>query len=159
MDDNTYSCMFPTWQVLPDSMTFLKTTKRTPLQPIVSSSDSVTYGVAKELVAILQPLVGNTPHHIHNTQNLVESIKDITLHPGKCITFYNFSALFISVPMEPTLDIIKNRLQKDHTLSQNSPHSTSQNSWGFAFTAPISSSKISIINRLRVQPWDPQVVL
>ena len=42
---------------------------------------------------------------------------------------------------------------------QNSPHSTSQNCWGSASTAPTSCSKVSIMNRLKVQPWDPKLAL
>ena len=69
-------------------------------------------------MGILQPLVGKSQYHIQNAQNFVEFIKDITLQPGKCITSFDITVLFMSVPVEPDLDIIKNKLQQFHTLSQ-----------------------------------------
>ena len=88
----------------------------TPLKPIVSSCGSVTYGVAKELAKILKPLVGKSPHHINSTQDFVEQVKHIPLVLGECISSYDVSAVFTSVPIDPALKIIKDLLVKDHTL-------------------------------------------
>ena len=73
----------------------------TPLRPIVSSCGSVTYGVAKELAKILKPIVGKSPHHINSTQDFVEQVKHIALAPGECLSSYDVSALFTSVPIDP----------------------------------------------------------
>ena len=89
-----------------------------PLRPIVSSCGSVTYGVAKELAKILKPLVGKSPHHINSTQDFVEQVKHITLAPGECLWSYDVSSLFTSVPIDPVLNIIKNLLEKNHTLKE-----------------------------------------
>ena len=88
----------------------------TPLRPIVSSCGSVTYGVAKELAKILKPLVGKSPHHINSTQDFVEQVKHITLAQGECLSSYDVSALFTSIPVDPALNIITDLLEKDHTL-------------------------------------------
>ena len=90
----------------------------TPLSPVVSSCGSVTYGVAKELAKILKPLVDKSPHHINSTQDFVEQVKHITLVPGECLSSYDVSALFTSVPVDPALNIIKDLLEKDHTLKE-----------------------------------------
>ena len=90
----------------------------TPLRPIVSSCGSVTYGVAKELAKILKPLVGKSPHHINSTQDFVEQAKHITLAPGECLSSYDVSALFTSVPVDPAPNIIKDLLEKNHTLKE-----------------------------------------
>ena len=87
-------------------------------RPIVYSCGSVTYGVAKELAKILKPLVGKSPHHINSTQDFVEQVKHITLDPGECLSSYDVSALFTSVPVVPALNIIKDLLEKDHTLKE-----------------------------------------
>ena len=84
----------------------------TALRPIVSSCDSVTYGVAKELTKILKPLVGKSPHHINSTHDFVEQVKHITLSPGECLSSYDVSALFTSVPVDPVLRVIKDLLKK-----------------------------------------------
>ena len=119
LDSNTYKSMYPTGCVPPKFYGLPKIHKPdTPLRPIVSSCGSVTYGVAKELAKILKPLVGKSPHHINSTQDFVEQAKHITLAPGECLSSYDVSALFTSVPVDPTLNIIKDLLVKDHTLKE-----------------------------------------
>ena len=107
--------MYPTGCVLPKFYGLPKIHKPdTPLRPIVSSCGSVTYGVAKELAKILKPLVGKPHTHIY----FVEQAKHITLAPGECLSSYDVSALFTSVPVDPALNIIKDLLVKDHTLKE-----------------------------------------
>ena len=84
----------------------------------MSSCGSVTYGVAKELAKILKPLVGKSPHHINSTQDFVEQVKHITLAPEECLSSYDVSVLFTSVIVDPTLNIIKDLLEKDDTLKE-----------------------------------------
>ena len=116
--------------------------------PIVSSCGSVTYGVAKELAKILKPLVGKSPHHFNNTQDFVEQVKHLTLAPGECLSSYVVSALFTSVPVDPALNIIKDLLEKDHTLKERTVLAVSDIILQLEFS----------MNRLRVQPWVPQSV-
>ena len=59
-----------------------------------------------------------SPHHINSTQDFVKQIKHITLAQGECLSSYDVSALFTSVPVDPTLNITKDLLQKDHTLKE-----------------------------------------
>ena len=119
LDSNTYKSMYPTGCVPPKFYGLPKIHKPdTPLRPIVSSCGSVTYGVAKELAKILKPLVGKSPHHISSTQDFVEQAKQIILEPGECLSSYDVSALFTSVPIDPTLTIIKDLLEKDTILKE-----------------------------------------
>ena len=46
----------------------------------------------------------------------MEQVKYITLEPGECLTSYDVSALFTSVPVDPALRVIKDLLKKDPTL-------------------------------------------
>ena len=46
----------------------------------------------------------------------MEQVRHITLVPGECLTSYDVSALFMSVPIDPSLKIIKDLLVKDPTL-------------------------------------------
>ena len=85
---------------------------------MVSSCGSVTYGVAKELAKILKTLVGKSPHHVSSTQDFVKQAKHITLAPGECLSSYDVSALFISAPVDSALNIMKDLLEKDHTLKE-----------------------------------------
>ena len=116
---NTYKSMYPTGCVSPKFYGLPKIHKPdTPLRPIVSSCGSVTYGVAKELAKILKPLVGKSPHHINSTQDFVEQARQFKLEPGECLSSYDVSALFTSVPIDPSLKIIKDLLDKDTTLKE-----------------------------------------
>ena len=54
-----------------------------------------------ELAKILKPLVGKSPDHINSTHGFVEQIKQLTLSPWECLSSYNVSALFTSVPVDP----------------------------------------------------------
>ena len=74
--------------------------------------------MAKELAKILKPFVGKSPHHINSTQDFVEQAKHITLAPGECLCSYEVSVLFTSVPVDPAVNIIKDLLEKDHTLKE-----------------------------------------
>ena len=119
LDSNTYKSMYPTGCVPPKFYGLPKIHKPdTPLRPIVSSCGSVTCGVAKELAKILKPLVGKSPHHITSTQDFVEQARHIKLEPGECLSSYDVSVLFTSVPIDPALNIIKDLLDKDTTLKE-----------------------------------------
>ena len=119
LDSSTYKSMYPTGCVPPKFYGFPKIHKPdTPLRPIVSSCGSVTYGVAKELAKILKPLDGKSPHHINSTQDFVEQVKHITLVQGEYLSSNDVSALFTSVPVDPTLNIIKDLMEKDNTLKE-----------------------------------------
>ena len=50
-----------------------------PLRPTVSSIGAATYNTAKELAKILKLLMGMSAHHVHNTRDFVEQIKDVRL--------------------------------------------------------------------------------
>ena len=74
--------------------------------------------MAKEHAKFLKPLVGKSPHHINSTQDFVEQVKHITLAPEECLSSYDVSALFTSVPVDQALNNIKDLLEKDHTLKE-----------------------------------------
>ena len=88
----------------------------TPLRPIVSSRGSVTYGVDKVLAKTLKSLVVKSPHHVHSTKNFVEKVSKVNLQPDECLSSYDVTALFTSVPVDPTLTIIQDLLGQDTPL-------------------------------------------
>ena len=119
LEKGSYKSVYPTCCVPPKFYGLPKIHKwDTPLRPIVSSCGFVTYGVAKELAKILKPLVGKSPHHINSTQDFVKQVKHTTLGPVECLSSYDVSALFTSVPVDPALNIIRELLEKDHTLKE-----------------------------------------
>ena len=72
--------------------------------------------MAKELTKILKSLVDKSQHHINSTHDFVEQVKQFTLAPGECLSSYDVSALFTSVPVDPALGAIKDLPEKDPTI-------------------------------------------
>ena len=50
--------------------------------------------------------------------DFVEQIKEVRLKQGECIISYDVAALFTSVPIQPVINIIQQRLAKDTELHQ-----------------------------------------
>ena len=72
--------------------------------------------MAKVLAEVLKPLVGKLPHHIQSTRDFVSRVRKVTLLPGEYLNSYDVSALFISVPIDPALNNIKDLLEHNDTL-------------------------------------------
>ena len=87
-----------------------------PLRPIISSVGSVTHATAKELTRIIKPLVGGSTHHVQNNQDFLQSIEGIQLKPDEEMMSFDVESLFTSVPVDPSIDIIKKLLEEDRTL-------------------------------------------
>ena len=118
LDEGTYRAMYPTGCVPPKFYGLPKIHKTgNPIRPIVSSRGSVTYGVAKVISKVLKPLVGNCPHHIQSTRDFVSKAKRLTFQAGECLSSYDVTSLFTSVPIDPALNIIKDLLEKDEKLN------------------------------------------
>ena len=110
--------MYPTSCIPPKFLGLPKIHKTSnPLRPIVSSRGSVTYGVAKVISKVLKCLVGKSPHHIQSTGDFVSKAKGLTLQPGECLSSYDVTSLFTSVPIDPALNIIRDLLEKDEKLN------------------------------------------
>ena len=117
IDDILYKKLYPTGAVTPKFYGLPKIHKDgVPLRPIVSSRGSITYEVAKELSRILKTLVGSSPHHIKNTGDFIQQIKEVKLQADDIITSYDVSALFTSVPIEAATRIIQRKLELDQQL-------------------------------------------
>ena len=60
--------------------------------------------------------MGKSPHHIQSTSDLVSKAKRFTLQLGECLSSYDATSLFTSVPIDPALNVIKDLLDKDEKL-------------------------------------------
>ena len=80
----------------PSFIAFPKTTKQAPPPiSIMSSGGSITYEVVIELAGIIHPLVGQSPHHIRNTQHFVQHIQHAKLEPGR--SWHPMMSIFFSL--------------------------------------------------------------
>ena len=118
MQDNIYKKMYPTGVSPPKFYGLPKIHKNIPLRPIVSSIGSVAYGVAKVLAEIIKPLMGCSQHHVHNSQQFAEEMKEMKLEKGECIISYDIIALFTSIPIPSALEVMKKKLEQDTKLQK-----------------------------------------
>ena len=90
--------------------------KETPLRPIVASRGGPTYNTARHLAKILRPLVGNTQHHIKNSDEFSSIIQDLRLQPGDIMVSFDVVSLFTCVPTSDATTIARDQLQADTSL-------------------------------------------
>ena len=59
-----------------------------------------------------------SPHHVNNSKQFADEMKEMKLEEGECITSYDVTALFTSIPIPSALTIIKKKLEQDAELSK-----------------------------------------
>ena len=127
MDNNTYRRLYLTGAVPPTYYGLPKVHKPgMPLRPIICSKGSVTHSTAKELARIIKPLVGGSSHHVKNNMDFIQSIEGIQLKLEECMMSFDVEALFMSVPIEPAISIIKKLLEEDKILHQRTTMTVKQ---------------------------------
>ena len=84
-----------------------------PLRPIVSNIGAVTYELARLVAGIISPPVGQTEHHLTNTQVFVEKIHDLKLEPDESIVSFDVSALFTSISAKEAMEVVRELLERD----------------------------------------------
>ena len=78
----------------------------------------------KELSKILKPLVGNSFYHVNNSKEFAEEIRNTRLERGECITSFDVTALYTSIPVPDPIEVIKRRLEQDTELPKRTTWST-----------------------------------
>ena len=61
--------------------------------------------------------MGKSPHHIQSMGDFVSKAKRFTLQPAECLSSYDVTSLFTSVPIDPALNVIKDLLEKGEKLN------------------------------------------
>ena len=67
-------------------------------------------------------LAGQSPHHLKDIQHCVQHIQKVKLEPGEVMTSYDVKALLNSVPVDPSITIVKHNLPQDPTLPPKDQH-------------------------------------
>ena len=108
--------LYPTAEDVPKFYGLPKIHKNeVPLRPIVSSIGSITYEAAKDLAVVIVPLVGKTEHHIKNSTDFVQKIKDLEVPPYQKLVSFDVSTLFTSIPTDEAVRVIRQRLEQDNS--------------------------------------------
>ena len=117
LEEHQYRRLYPTSATVPRFYGLPKVHKRdTPLRPIVASRGSITYELAKLLAMILSPLVGKNGYALKNSAAMVEELSLLTLSETDVLVSFDVTALFTKVPVDKSLDIVFDRLEKDDSL-------------------------------------------
>ena len=59
---------------------------------------------------------GSSQHHVKNNMDFIQSIEGIQLKSDECMMSFDVEWLFKSVPIEPSIEIIKKLLEDDRSL-------------------------------------------
>ena len=87
-----------------------------PLRPIISTTASPTYRVAKELARILSPLVSHTESFVKNSSHFVQGLGRLSLGKNDRKVRFDVVSLFTRVPIDEALQVISSLLHNDESL-------------------------------------------
>ncbi|XP_072181377.1 uncharacterized protein [Diadema setosum] len=94
----------------------LSNKKGFPLRSTVDYIGSIGYNTSRSLADILSSVVGKTDHHVFNSKDLAEEFKDITLEEHEVLVSFDVVSLFTNTLINQSIQIVKDRLQKDSEL-------------------------------------------
>ena len=100
--------------------------ENTPIRLIVSTINSPSYKLAKELARILNPLAGNTVHTVKNSTVFVERIQGMEVTSDDRLVSFDIKSLFTQVPVEEALKVVEERLIGDRNLGDRTSIPVSQ---------------------------------
>lgn len=108
-----FNRLYPTETVIPRFYGLPKIHKASvPLRPIVASRGSITYGVARFVADILKPIVGKNGYALKNSADMVNTLGQVRLEEGEVLVSFDVTALFTKVPVDKSLDIILDLLER-----------------------------------------------
>ena len=89
------------------------------MRPIVSTINSPTYKLAKELTHILTPLAGPAADTVMNYTMFVSRIQDIQMTPEDRLVSFDDKSLFTEVPVEAAPKVVEEKLTNDQSLAES----------------------------------------
>jgi len=100
--------------------------KNFPGRAYVSQIDDPSYKICKELTDILNPLDEGGLSYIRDTYHFKETINNIDLREGDRMGTLDIVGMFPNVPVKQTLQVTRDKLEKDETLSSRTKWSVEE---------------------------------
>jgi hypothetical protein len=89
-----------------------------PLRPIVSTTNSVTYRLAKYLTNKLEENRKLPQSYVKDSAHLIQILKEQTLEDGDLLVSFDVESLFTNIPIEETLNLLKKNFKLDNAHSK-----------------------------------------
>ena len=86
------------------------------------------YETSRALADLLNPLKGNTEHHVKNSKDLADELSGVFIEDSEIFNPHDVVTLFTYTPIKQSLDIIKKRLMYDKDLKKRTKLSVEDNS-------------------------------
>ena len=84
IDEKQYKLLYPTTANTPRLYCTTKIHKKdNPVRPIVDYTDSMGYETSRALADLLNPLIGNTKHHVKNSKDLAEELSGVFIEENE----------------------------------------------------------------------------
>ena len=87
-----------------------------PLRPVISAVG--TFNPSKYSANVLSPLVGESGFTLRNSRHFIEETKGLILNEDSTMVSFDVKALYMSLPVGRTIEIVKRRLSEDDTLHE-----------------------------------------
>jgi len=84
----------------------------------VSTIDSQTYRLSKELARVLTPMAGHTSSFVKNSSDFARRVLESMFEEEDRMFSFDIVSLFTKVPVDEAIDIISSRLAQDNTLDE-----------------------------------------
>ena len=124
IDQNLFDSLVPQTTMIPRIWGAPKVHKEGyPLREIVDSVNSITKPADKYISKIIKTYRGNTQHHINNSTDFINKIKDIKVEADETIVSYDVVALYPSIPQDEAIHLVHNKMLNDTQLHQKTPMS------------------------------------
>ena len=115
--NKTYFELYPSYPIPPRSYGTIKAhkpEKNFPMRVIVSTIGTLSYGISKYLVGIIQPTLNKNQYKVKNSKSFVWQAQTWKIEPDEIQVSYDVTNLYPSIPIDKAIDVILQQLSEDY---------------------------------------------